>query len=106
MNHPTDTTLSFLNEKFLKRFNDELLTGMILIGFQEVFDTINFYILLWKLSVIDFPDDSVKWFKSYLSNQKFFANLDNSFSENLGSMCDRSIYYNLSIVISITDIQK
>ena len=33
--------VSFLNDKILKCFDDGLVTGMILISLQKVFDTIN-----------------------------------------------------------------
>ena len=76
-NHSTDTCLSFLNDKILKDFDDGLVTGMILIDLQKVFDTINHDILLKKLGIIGFSHDTVKWFQSYLSNRKFTANLEN-----------------------------
>ena len=86
-NHSTDTCLSFLNDKILKGFDDGLLTGMILINLQKVFDTINHDILLKKLSIIGFSDHTVKWFQSYLSNRKFTVNLENSFSEVSNISC-------------------
>ena len=86
-NHSTDTCLSFLNEKILKDFDDGLVTGMILINLQKVFDTINHDILLKKLSIIGFSDHTVKWFQSYLSNRKSTVNLDNSFFEVSSILC-------------------
>ena len=86
-NHSTDTCLSFLNEKILKDFDDGLVTGMILINLQKVFDTINHDILLKKLSIIGFSDHTVKWFQSYLSNRKFTVNLKYSFSEVSSISC-------------------
>ena len=62
--------LSFLNDKILKGFDDGLVTGMILIDLQKAFDTINYEILLKKLSIIGFSDHTVKWFQFYLSNRK------------------------------------
>ena len=38
----------FLNEKFLKGFDDGLVTGMILIDLQKAFDTSNHNIRLKK----------------------------------------------------------
>ena len=49
-----------MNDKILKGFDDGLLTGMILIDLQKVFDTINHDILLNKLSIIGFSDHTVK----------------------------------------------
>ena len=76
-----------MNDKILKGFDDGLVTGMILIGFQKAFDTINHDILLKKLSIIGFSDHTVKWFQSYLSNRKFMVNLENSFSEVSSISC-------------------
>ena len=77
----------FLNNKILKGFDDGLVTAMILIDLQKVFDTINHDILLKKLSIIGFSDHTVKWFQSYLSNRKFTVNLENSFSEVSSISC-------------------
>ena len=77
----------FLNNKILKGFDDGLVTGMILIDLQKVFDTINHDILLKKLSIIGFSDHTVKWFQSNLSNRKFTVNLENSFSEVSSISC-------------------
>ena len=40
-NHSTDSCLSFLDDKFLKCFDQGLITGIILIDLQKVFDTID-----------------------------------------------------------------
>ena len=76
-----------MNNKNLKGFDDGLVTAMILIDLQKVFDTINHDILLKKLSIIGFSDHTVKWFQSYLSNCKFTVNLENSFSEVSSISC-------------------
>ena len=61
-NHSTDFCLSFLNDKILKGFDQGLITGMILINLQKVFDTIDHDILLQKLYAIGFSKHSVNWF--------------------------------------------
>ena len=48
-NHSTDFCFSFLNDKILKGFEQGLITGMILIDLQKVFDTIHHDILLQKI---------------------------------------------------------
>ena len=68
-NHSTDTCLSFLNDKTLKDFDDDLVTGMVLIDLQKALDAINHDILLNKLSIVGFSDHTVKCFRSYLSNR-------------------------------------
>ena len=59
----------------LKGFDDGLLTTMILIDQQKAFDVINYDILLGKLSLIGFSDDTIKWFRYYVSNRKFRESL-------------------------------
>ena len=79
--HSTDTCFSSINDKILKDFDDGLMTGMMLINFQKELDMINHDILLRKLSIIGFSDDTIKWFQSFLSNRKLSVNLENPFSE-------------------------
>ena len=61
-NHSTDTTPAYLTDKILTGFGSGPLTGMILIGLQKAFDTINHHILLRKMSVLRFSDRSINWF--------------------------------------------
>ena len=60
--HSADKYLFFLNEKFLKGFDDDLVTRIILTDLQKAFDTISNDILLKKLSIIGFSDYTAKWF--------------------------------------------
>ena len=52
--HSTDLCLSYLNEKFLKGFDNGFFTGMILIDLQKAFDAIDHNILLEKLKAAGF----------------------------------------------------
>ena len=60
---------------------------MILIYLQKTFDTIKHDVLLRKLIIIGFSDNTVKWFHSYLSNWKFSVNLENSFLKISNIIC-------------------
>ena len=44
---------------------------MILIDLQKVFDTIDRQILLNKIKYLGFSNNSIAWFKSYLSERNF-----------------------------------
>ena len=79
----------FLNDKILKGFDDDLLTGMgmVLIDLQKAFDTINHDIFLKKLTIIGFSDHTVKLLQFYLSNRKFTVDLKSSFSQVSSISC-------------------
>ena len=70
--------MSFLTDNVLKEFDDGLLTGVILIDLQKAFDTIDYEILLHKLRNFE---STIKWFKSYLSEKIFLANIENRYSD-------------------------
>ena len=53
-----------------------MLTGMIWMDLQKVFDTIDYEILLQKLKPIGFLKGTLEWFRSYLSEQIFFVNTE------------------------------
>ena len=80
-NHSTDFCLYFWNDKNLKSFDQDLITGIILIDLPKAYDTINHDILLKKLYAIGFSKLSVNWIWSYLINITFLVNLGNAFSQ-------------------------
>ena len=61
-NCSTDVCVSFFMTKFLKGFEEGLLTGMILIDLQKAFDTVNHAMLSRKLCIIGSSDDTIKCF--------------------------------------------
>ena len=80
-NYSTNSCLSYLQDKILKGFDSNLLTGMILIDLQKAFDTIDHKILLDKMYFFGFSQKVVSWFKSYLLKRQFKVNLNGTFSE-------------------------
>ncbi len=58
---------------------------MILIDLQKAFDTIDHNILLDKMNFIGFSEQTVKWFKSYLSNRTFRVIFERTLS-NIGDL--------------------
>ena len=78
--HSTDLCLSYLNEKFLKDFDNGLFTGMILIDLQKALDTINHNILLENLKANGFCDDTINLFSSYLTDRAFLVSIENKYS--------------------------
>ena len=80
-NHSTNLCLSFLTDKILKGFDRGLLTGMILIDPQKVFDTTNHEILFKKLKAMGFSEGCITWFQSHLSERIFFISIENQLSD-------------------------
>ena len=60
---------------------------MILIDLQKAFVTVNQDILLKKMEFIGFSEETIKCFKSYLSNRKFKVYIKNTFSEPKNLLC-------------------
>ena len=60
---------------------------MILIDLQETFDTVNHDILIKKMELIGFSEETTKWFRSYLSKRKFKVHIKNTFSEPRNLLC-------------------
>ena len=74
---------------------------------QKTFDTINHDILFRKLGIIGFSDATLHWFQSYLSNQKFSVNLENSVSELssiISGVTQGSKFDPLLFLISVNDM--
>ena len=79
-NHSTNFCLSYLTDKISKGFDFGLLTGVILIDLQKVFDSINHNILFPKMPSLGFSRDVGDWYKSYISRRKFHINIHDKFS--------------------------
>ena len=58
-NHSTSSCLASLHEKCLKDFDTRLMTSMILVDLQKVFDTIDHDIHLKQMSVIGFSNHAI-----------------------------------------------
>ena len=80
-NHSTDSCLSYLNDKILKGFDSGLLTEMILIDLQKAFDTIDHEILFKKMIYLRFSNQTISWYKSYLSNRTFKVSVNKALSD-------------------------
>ena len=75
----TDSCLVQLSDFIINGMDKGLDTGMILIDLQKAFDTLDHNNLLEKMECLGFKKLVIKWFKSYLSNRKFFVLLEGIF---------------------------
>ena len=67
-------------------YNNHLnVTSSIFADYSNTFDTIDHDILITKLVLYKFDENSVKWFKNYLSNRQQLVKLDTGImSKTLG----------------------
>ena len=107
--HSTDFCLSYLNNKILEGFDKGMLTSLILIHLQKVFDAIDHDVQLQKLYAIGFLKHTSNWFKSYLSNRSFLVNLGNNFSQSPSVSCrvlQGSILGSLLFLVYVHDMSQ
>ena len=81
--------LAHLTNKILKGFDESLLNGMIRNDLQKAFDTINHVVLLPKLKVIRFSEQSIWWFRSSLCDRMLLVETENKLSD-LGKISCRA----------------
>ena len=56
-------------------------TGMTLADLKKPLITLDHAVILPKIGCIGFKESVIKWFESYLSNRKFFVELEFVFSD-------------------------
>ena len=76
---------SLLNDNILTGIDNGMLTGMILIDLQKVFDTTDHEIFFSKMVHFGFSQATIFLYRSYLTNRTFLVNV----GKNLSSPGDR-----------------
>ena len=77
----TDSCFVQLTDYIIKGKDKGQHTGIISIDLQKAFDTLDHDVLLKRIECVSFKKTVIKWFKSYLSNRKFFVSVEGVFSE-------------------------
>ena len=67
--HSTDTALIQLHDMFLQAAKAKKLTAALLVDQSAAYDLLDHLILLEKLEVYNFDQNSINWFQSYLSGR-------------------------------------
>ena len=68
-NHSTFTALLKITDDILDSIDDSDVTLMIFLDFSKAFDTVNHRILIEKLKILGFQNNTCEWINSYLSNR-------------------------------------
>ena len=78
--HSTISTLIKVTDDWLAAMDQGLYAGAVFIDLRKVFDTVDPFILLNKLSNIGVSADCLQWFTSYLTNRRISTLFDSSTS--------------------------
>ena len=85
--YSTDTCLIYLTDFIRSQMADGKYTGMVLLDLQKAFDTVEHDILCSKLQALGIHIDSVKWFKSYLSDRQQIVSVNQVESKPMNISC-------------------
>ena len=80
--HSTDLSLNIVNNFISSAFENKHFALGIFLDFSKAFDTVNFNILLSKLSFYGIRGTPLKWFESYLSNRTQHVICNDTVSNN------------------------
>ena len=79
----TSTALAFFTDNILENADNGLVTASIFLDFSKAFDTVDHVILSRKLKSISLDDNSLNWFKSYLTNRQQKISINDTLSSSL-----------------------
>ena len=81
--HSTNTVLMKLVSQWSLNIENKQLTGVAFVDLRKAFDTVDHELLISKLISIGCSEESVKWFKSYLSDREQITNFKGKKSHSL-----------------------
>lgn len=76
--HSCTTALLKITNDIVEGFDNSKCTAMILLDMSKAFDSINFELLLAKLSHYNFSERSVNWFRNYLYGRTQMVRISNN----------------------------
>ena len=78
----TEIALVHFTDTILNNMDKGLVTGAVFLDLSKAFDTVDHSILLEKLKSCNFSIESVRWFKSYLTNRNQVIVVSNAVSSS------------------------
>jgi len=86
--HSTEKALLYIHDHLINAIGSQQLSCLCLLDLPAAFDTINYSILLTRLSSwFGIHGSVLNWFKSYLSSRSFCVRCNNTFSTLYTSSC-------------------
>ena len=79
-NLSTEVALANLTENILDNMDNGLVTGAVFLDLSKAFDTVDHQLLLKKLKSLGLNNNSMDWFKSYLSSREQVVSIGNCLS--------------------------
>ena len=73
--HSTNTVLMGMRDDLLRAMKKGEVTLMVLADFSKAFDTVNYKVLITKLSTLGFSKPFLRWLNSYLSDRSHFVQM-------------------------------
>ena len=83
LKHSCETALHLLVDEWLSSIYNKKIVGVLFIDFCKAFDMVDHDILLKKLKLYNFSQDSMSWFTSYLSNRQQCVKINHKVSQPL-----------------------
>ena len=73
--HSTNTVLMGMRDDLLRAMKKGEVTVMVLADLSKAFDTVNYKVLITKLSTLGFSKPFLRWLNSYLSDRSHFVRM-------------------------------
>lgn len=106
--HARLPSTAFFLKKWLRNIYNGKLTCVLFVDLSKAFDTINHHVLLHKLLSFGKCNNTVNWFKSYMTNISQCVRWNGTQSDNFGfsiGVPQRSILGPLFLILYVSDYQ-
>ena len=82
-NHSTSTAITQLYDIWIRNAEKKELSATLLLDLSAAFDVVDHIILLDKLLLYNFSQETIQWFKSYLHGRKQIVAVESKLSDSL-----------------------